>query len=666
MQKIPLAKNMAYANQHVKDDFSKLTDGFIGEVNSGTKFTVWNQPIKPYIITFDLSDFENCKILQLKYYNNTGNPSTLKYYYVRKDNGQKVLIKEYKGGSWIQAYQSVDVLNSVDASFFIIESGGGDDFPDDFELWGDFTLKILQPSTRPRSPLSDLMGVVCKPWDIASDYIFPEKIPALLELKPSRIRLYNDYELNHDPAGNFYIDHNLWHQTANMKTLKAAGVSTQMCYLATPYYPFPVGAARLNTDTYVQLGKDIYSWGVHNKANGEYFKTIEVENEINRWYGANPSIEYMDGYELAALMSVCFDGHKGKYPNTGLKASGSAALVSVPGMAEGEPYILYQMLEWSKANRGYRADGTVDLPFDIYSFHCYSSLEGQRQGIAGGISPEYGMLDAIQKTDLFRKRYAPWMKIHIGEWGWDISPYSPLNAPAFEKFSAHQVSAMWTIRALLAMAENGIDASSYYRIKQDYDAGDDNSYIIFATMALLRFEAAGTKQDDGSYTGMIINRTLTGDYFKQVSQLFSEGWVFDSRISTSPNVLKLKKGTSEMYVIWETETMTITDRPQFTERTGTYNLNVKGKLRRFVDNGSGVMSTEDFAGGSIAYGSKPVFVIVDSSVIATPPPLPAKQLFLTGHVYTDKTISTAKSINTKKTLLTNIRIYDDGSVDSFK
>src|SRR5881392_1742627 len=115
MQKIPLSKDIAYANQHQKDEFSKLFDG---DVSEQTRFTVWNNPIKPYSITFDLSDFETCKIQQLKYYNNTGNPSTLKYYYVRKDNGQKVLIKEYKGGGWIQAYQTVDVLNAVNASFF--------------------------------------------------------------------------------------------------------------------------------------------------------------------------------------------------------------------------------------------------------------------------------------------------------------------------------------------------------------------------------------------------------------------------------------------------------------------------------------------------------------------------------------------------------------------
>jgi hypothetical protein len=622
MQKIPLSKDIAYVNQHQKDEFTKLFDG---DVTEATRFTVWNPQIKPYVITFDLSDFETCKIQQLKYYNNTGNPSTLKYYYVRKDNGQKVLLKEYKGGGWVQGYQTVDILNAVNASYFIIESEGGSDFPDDLELWGEYTLKPVAVSTRPRSPLSELMGVVVKPWDIASDYMFPEKIPAIKEMGVKRVRLYDDYQLNHD-NGNLIFDHNLWHQTANIKLLKDNGISTQQSYLATPYYPFT--GDKLNPETYIQLAKDVYAYGVHNKDN---VKTFEVENELNRWYG-DFAREYMDGYQLAAMMSICYDGHKGKYPNVGMKASGSTALVSVPGMAEGEPYILYQMIEWSIKNRGYRADGTPDLPFDVYSWHCYPSLEGQRQGIPGTISPEVGAAPYFERINKVRKQYAPWLKIHIGEWsGGDINQYSPLAAPIFGKYSAHQSSAMFTVRLLLLMAENEIDASSYYRIKQDFDEVDDNNGIIFATMALQKM-SGGAKQENGSYTGINIQRTLTGDYFKQISEFFNNGWVFDSRVSSSPIVLKFKKGTSEMYVIWQSETMTITDKPQFTERTGTYNLNVKGTLRKFVDDGSGVMSSEAF-NGTITYGSKPVIVVVGETPNTPPPvtPTPIKEIYHRGY-----------------------------------
>lgn len=627
MIKIPLKKSDARTNQHVKDDFGKLTDG-----NIASHYTVWNPYSRPYPIIWDLYDFESCIVRQIKIYVDSGNPSTMKFYIVRKDTKEKVLVLDFRGGNWIQDYQTFDVPANlqVDAREFILESNAGSDFPNDMEIWGDYTLKTSNVTIQ-RSALSELMGVVCKPWDVASDYIFPEKIPVLVELGAKRIRLYNDYQLNHDVNGNLIFDNSLWHQTANMKMLKDKGIATQMCYLSVPYYPFQ--GDRLNVETYLPLAKDIYAFGVHNKANGEYFKTIEVENEIDKWYSANPAAEYMNGYELAALMSMCYDGHKGKYPGVGFKASGSQASISLAGMAESETYLLYQMMEWTIKNRGLRADGTPDFPFDIYSWHCYSSLEGQRQGIPGGIPPELGMNEYFAGINTFRKRYAPWLKVHVGEWGWDVSENSSLNAPAFGKYSANQTSAMWTVRALLGMAENEMNASSYYRIKQDYDALDDGSYNPFATMALIRQYSEGTKQPDGSYIGFDMRRTPTGDYFKQLSAFFNDGWVFDSRVSASPNVLKFKKGTIEMYVIWESETMVVAEKPQLTERTGTYTLNVKGKLRRFVDNGSGVMSSEDFLGGAISYDSKPIIVVADGGTTTPPidPPLPTKVLFHRGY-----------------------------------
>lgn len=45
-----------------------------------------------------------------------------------------------------------------------------------------------------------------------------------------------------------------------------------------------------------------------------------------------------------------------------------------------------------------------------------------------------------------------------------------------------------------------------------------------------------------------------------------------------------------------------------------------------------------------------------------PPPPPTKTLLLTIHVYSDKTVSTAKSVNSKKTLVTNVKVYSDGSI----
>lgn len=608
-QKIKLDAFHAYANQHQKDDFTYLVDS-----NIKTKYTVWNPQIKPYTITFPLYDYKRCVIKQLKYSINNGNPSKQKYYYIRRDNGQKVLFHSYSGGVWTPE-NPVKIFNvpsnlQADASAFIIENEGGDDFPEDLELYGEFKARTALFPTIQRSPLSNLIGVVVKPWDISNN-MFPEKQPAIQQMGINRIRLYADHQLLYNKeTGSLDVNLGLWKTMENVKLLKSKGLEIQMCYLAVPYWPFPEGEARVNPKTYIQLAKDIYFLAKENKKNGDPVSVIEVLNEVNAWY-AKTLAEYMDGYAIAAMMSICYDGHKGKYPGVGIKASGTSALMSIPGLAEAEPYIFYQMADWCKKNRGYNVDGTIDFPFDIYSFHLYSSLEGQRQGIPGGTPPEIGMFSYMKKINEVRKMLNKNLRVHIGEWGWDIHPESMLNAPAFGNYSAHQTCAMWSVRALLGMAENEINASSYYRIAQDYNY-DDNNATIFSTMALLRVHNQnGIKQPNGSYTAFDIRRTLTGDYLKQLSEFYNKGYGFEGRVSTSPNVLRFRKGTSELYAIWESEKMTVTNRPQFTERTGTYMLNRSGKIRRFVDDSSGVMSSEKFSGGRVIYGSKPILIVIE-------------------------------------------------------
>lgn len=630
MQRIYLDIRFALANQHQKDDFNKLVDG-----DPKTIYTAWNPFFKPYAISFPLLNYSKCVIQQLKAFINNGNPSTQKYYIIRRDTGEKVLIYSYPGGTWsadptFNPLRTFDIPANLqfDASEFIIESKGNDDFPANLELYGDAIEGTAVLPSITRSPLSQLMGVVVKPWDISNN-MFPEKIPLLVESGIKRVRLYSDYELIFNKTTNALdLSAGMWHMMDNIKLLKSKGISTQLCYLSFPYFPYAT-ANQLNVETYLQLAKDVTFIAQANKDNGDPIDWIEIGNEINQWYNGNPDAN-MSGYALAALMSMCYDGHNGKYP-VGIKGTGTKALVSAPGLAEQEPYIFKQMIEWSIANRGLNADGSPNVPFDVYSFHNYSSLEGQRSDVPGGTPPEIGMFPFMRKANVIRKQSTPKTKIHIGEWGWDINAGSPLNAPAFGQYSAHQVSAMWTSRAILAMAENEIDACSYYRIKEDYDVGglSDNNATQFETMALVRQENEGTKQPDGSYIGFGMHRTLTGDYLKQLSEFLNAGFVFDSRLSGSvdsnidaPHVLKFKKDGIELYVIWQHESMVIATRPQLTERTGTYTLNVNGKVRRFVDDGSGVMSSEDFAGGFIAFGSKPVIVLADAVIDPAPQPDP--------------------------------------------
>lgn len=609
-KKIPLASSFAFVNQNARDDMQKIVNKNYGK----GRYTIYNPMITPYQIIFDLEygGIENAVVKELRWSFNTGNAANQNFFYVRKSDNQKILFYTLKQGNYtgdIQKYTSVLIPESLQAvaSKIIFESNGWGDFPDWFEVWGDFTQKEIPLPTLARKPVDELFGAVAQVWD-QGFHLYPEKFMAIKDLGVTRLRLYNGYDKTHDAAGNF-IFNGYWKQIDNAKKLKAVGITTQFCYMDFPYYPFPQGV-RTNTDTYLQLGKDIYQIGVMNRANSEPYQTIELGNELNNWYSSNPLATFMDGYAIAAMMSVAYDGHKGKYPNAGLKASGSTALLSCPGLATVNLDILYQIKEWSIANRGYRADGSVDFPFDQYSYHSYSSSGGQRSGTKGGIPPEIGMTPYMKACKDFFKRYAPWMKIAIGEWGWDEAKDSELNAPAYGKYTAGQTSGNWTARTLLGMAEEEIDAGSFFMVTTNYVSENLDTIHgdLFHTMALYLQKSYGSGQPDGTTTGLKIVRTAAGNYFKQQSDLL-RGYTFKERISSAPDVIKFTKGPSEIYAIWEDENVVITDsRPVITERTGTYTLNVKGMLKKFSDDG--VMITTDFQGGAITYGASPVFIVV--------------------------------------------------------
>lgn len=613
MERLFFPEKDAYVNQHTHDTLHKLLDDDLNGV-----YTVYNPPVVPFEIIFDLYTYSICTIQQLRYYVNNGNASTQKYYIVRRDTGERVLIHSYTGGGWIQAEQIVNIPSNLqfNASFFIIQSQNGADFPNYLQMWGTQTARTLPPPAIVPAPLWEKVGACVKPWDI-DFYMYPEKGPVLQSLGLKRVRLYNDYEVNHNDDGTWNI--NEFRQINSMQALKAAGIEVQMCYLALPpAYPWPPTGDKNNVATYLQLAQDVYYLCLHNKNNGEYFKYFELLNEQDAWY--HPDVNYhFNGYQLAAMYSMCYDGHKGAYSGVGLKASGTAAKFATGGVAEAEPYLFYQMLEWCRANRGYKTDGTVDLPFDAYSFHCYSSLGGQFEfSNPGGTPPEIGAAPYFEKINTLRRRYAWKTRIHVGEGsGGDVSQSSPLRATAFGPYDGNKVSAMWTVRFLLALAEHDIDAFAYYRISQDFpDYAYDNSPVQFNTMALVRSESGGVKQPDGTYREQGMHRVITGDYFKQIAEnLFNAGYVFDSRISTTPNVLKFTKPGNNLYAIWATETMTVDlnvygQQPAFTENVGFYDIgSIAGTIKRFKDDGSGVMTSQVFNGGSIAYNSNPVLLI---------------------------------------------------------
>lgn len=645
LQRIPLKASESFANCQVSQGTEYLIDD-----NPQTRYHPtypgYNSIVKPFRTTFLLSDYAPCTVKRIVYFDSNGDGYNCKFILVRTDNGKEVNVFTFTGDRY-QEMVTVDLPPDKQfvASKLIIEtSSGGDGYPNDIQLWGSFTQKKTNVHTT-YYPLKNFLGANLHPWDFDS-VTYPAKYKALIDLNATLLRVYSDIYADKDSATGAYIlnpEKRGFQTERTFASLKkdAPWITSHICYqnqslaikrtwLAagkTSHLDIPYNSDRNDPLTYSEIAKDAFvlaTRGGHNKKLPDYpvhasanwweekqqivkgagfYDIIEGGNEWNAWWAGLDG--YLSGPQLGIAWSAIYDGHKGLIKNGGAKKADKNIIVSNGGVASDRPDILLNVIEWSKQNRGRHADGNVDLPFDVYQFHCYPSSEGQYSNSKGGLPPELGMIPKVVGIVNAANKYGNGVRTLIGEWGYDVHPESTQNAPSYSRYSAEQSRAHLAIRAILGFAQAGAWGAEWYRLYQDWPNNIyDNVGEQFATMALLR------QMDDSA---KIIKRTLVGDYFKQFSQFGN--YVFSAAIkSDSLRVLRFTDGLKDMYAIWAVEKVAIdskTNRPIYQERQGSFELNLKGKLYRFKDDGSGAMSVEDFAGGKIGYNAKPVFIVAD-------------------------------------------------------
>jgi hypothetical protein len=634
-QKIPIEAFDIYQSNINVAPPDKLLDGDIN-----TEFIPdWQLLYKPHDVIIDVSKFKPT-LTSVRIYDGNGGGFNTKLLVVNA-NGDTTQIGTFTGTSWPLQWVTFPIPN-LQAVTFIMRGGGGPQYGNELELYGSFTPYTEPTYNRPRKPLKNMMGVVGHPWDI--DKIrYPEKYAALVNLKPSSIRLYSDAYANKDLQGNWAMNPTIgaWWQDSSLWYLKKdiPGFVSHLCYqnqsLAVREtwtaagkqshinIPYQFNANREDLLAHLEMGKDLFvlasrggkntnvpDYPVYQSPNwydpknlmikgGGFYDAIEGGNEwIAWWKGYDGCMDYK---QLAAASSIHYDGHKGDYPGYGIKNADPSMIVSSNGLASDKPDIFRGIVDWSKTYR----NGSI--PLDVLQIHCYSSIGGQYSGSKGGLPPETGMLPQVKNMVRFSNQYAQGKEVWIGEWGWDVHPGSPLNAPAYGKYTAHQTSGNWTIRGMVVMSAAGLDRAQFYRLYQEYYPSDpvpnytsDNNPQQFATMSLMRQMDNSTKN---------IQLTLTGKYFKQMGE-FGD-YVFDRIVSDKhPYDYRFKNGTKEIAFIWNLENMTIVDgRPSFTENTGIYNLPAGSRIRRFTDGDE--MSSE--FGNFVAYGSAPVVVELGGS-----------------------------------------------------
>ncbi|UOQ81383.1 Ig-like domain-containing protein [Hymenobacter sp. 5414T-23] len=209
---------------------------------------------------------------------------------------------------------------------------------------------------------------------------------------------------------------------------------------------------------------------------------MECDNERDKWWkGAKAN---QNPAQYAANLSAYYDGHKNTMgPGVGVKNADPNMQVVMAGLAAPDPNYVKGMIEWCKQNRGYKADGSVNLCWDVINYHVYSNNDNcsQTGTSTRGQAPEISGAAIIGQSFMQMARdYAGSMPVWVTETGFDTNQGSPLKAIAIGNRSIVETQADWTLRTSLMYARLGIERNFFYQL---YDDNPGNSQQ-FATMGL--------------------------------------------------------------------------------------------------------------------------------------------------------------------------------------
>lgn len=268
-------------------------------------------------------------------------------------------------------------------------------------------------------------------------------------------------------------------------------------------------------------------------------KYVECNNEPDKWWKGPATLQTAQQY--AANMSAFYDGNKGKLgKNVGVKNADPKMMVVMGGICNlpnGVQWIK-AMVSWCAKNRGYKADGSVNLCFDVINFHNYSSKDNS------GAAPE--LSNAAHYADAFA---AEAKNLGVEVWqtenGYDINPGSDLRAPAIGSKSAELVQADWILRSSLLYIKHGISRLFFYQL---YDNAPGNA---------LRFSTCGLMANTHA-------RRPSGNYILQMKNLMGN-YSYVKTLSSSPMVDEYTNGIKTKWVLW---------MPTAKGATATYSLNV--------------------------------------------------------------------------------------------
>ena len=552
---------------------------------------------------YPLRDGESMVIKALRMFDGSGietDTAKMMRLYLVTDTWQRILIATFRGErylSWVGPspadQDNFNVSNIIPNARLLMVTGNGI-FPTELELYGDYVAGAT-PTQAQKKPvkLKEMFAVNGFEWDF---------IDLTYDIAPNKLKLaktftgfrhYMEWNRMEGVEGEYSFNPTRsggWNYDAIYEKCKEEGIEVLGCIKGLPewmvqtYPDIPGGRdyenvpARYGKDlsdpaSYVEQAKMAFQYAARYGSNKNVDRSLLSVNGTPRW-SFDPVnvvkvgmdlVKYMEcenerdktwkvfgyqtGREYAANLSAWYDGHKNTLgPGIGVKNADPNMKVAMCGIASVETDYVRGMVDWCREFRGYNADGTVNLCWDIVNYHAYSndSKTSQSGTYTRGAAPEIGGLaevasDFIQMSHEISKD----MEVWVTETGYDLSPGSPLRAIPIGNKSAEDVQADWILRTSLLYAREGIKRVFFYLM---YDQSTMNNFTQFATSGLLTDEA----------------RKPAGDFIFQTNKLFGE-YTYKESLSKDPVVDKYQLNDKIMYTLYV---------PDEVDRKANYTLNL--------------------------------------------------------------------------------------------
>ncbi|QRR02178.1 carbohydrate-binding protein [Dyadobacter sandarakinus] len=602
-ERIPIDSKRWYQLTNAANGLEGLFDGLTQE----NVLTGWGKVIDYYDAYYPLKDGESMTLESIKMFDFTGStidqPMIIS---IINDQWQKVEIGRFTGevyNGWVGPYPGRNLSGNAqfrldapisNARYIVLTIPHT--LPTEIEFYGSYTAPpaITKTARTKNIRLKDMLGVNGYEWNFQdgahTELLVESKVQAAKSF--TGLRHYMDWEKLESTEGVFSYNPTLsgsWNYDLIYERCKAENIEVLACLKTQPNWmqntypegmrdaenvPVRYGADFTQPASYVEQARVAFQYVARYGSNknvdpsllsvsttprwyGDYANTIKIgldlikyiecDNERDKWWKARKG--YQTAREYAANMSAFYDGHKNTMgPAVGVKNADPNMKVVIAGLVTG-PDFIKGMVDWCKEFRGYNADGTVNLCWDIVNFHLYTDNASSSQSGTStrGAAPEVTNAGTIMDNFVkVTREYSNDLPLWITEAGYDINESSPLKAVAIGDKSAVQVQADWILRTSLFAARHGIEKLFFYQMY------DDNP---LAGM----FGSSGFLNDDQT-------RRPAADYFVQTNKLFGE-YVYKETIHSDPMVDRYELNGKSLYIIAV---------PDETGRTKSYTLNLGG------------------------------------------------------------------------------------------